>query len=226
MVLNFYHQTDHRTLLIFLAGWGTTPQVVHHYAIPDGWDYLTLHDYTDLLSHCSEDTFAELSSHRYDRVYLVAWSMGVWAAEVLSHLFPHPTIAVAVAGTPIPMDDSYGIPEHIFRGTLEGLTDDNRARFDRRMCGGKKLLSVYQSFAARSTEDLREELLYVFDHSKATRDNAFTWTRAIIGEKDLIIPPANQVKYWTEHSTPIEILEGVGHYPFLEYQSWTDLLHI
>lgn len=225
MEIEYRQNSGSQTLLIFLAGWGTTPEVVRHYELPEGWDYLSIYDYKGIVEQIATDTFSTLNVQHYDHVYLVAWSMGVWAAEILHNYLPNPEIAIAVTGTPLPMHDLYGIPDQIFKGTLEGLSDDNRARFNRRMCGGKRLLSVYESFSARSTKDLREELLYVFKYSNDAQGTKYPWTRAVIGERDLIIPPPNQLRYWDEQHVPTQLLIGVGHYPFFEFNSWQELLH-
>lgn len=207
-------------LLIYFTGWGTTPEVVAHLARPVGWDYCACHDYT----HLSPEELPDLSP--YDEVVIVAWSMGVWAAEELAASFPPNTYGVAIAGTPIPMHDEYGIPDLIFRGTLEGLNDENRARFDRRMCGGKSLLALYQSFSARSTEDLRAELLSVYGQVKGMpiRPPKLRWRHAYVGSKDLIVPVHNQQRYWSEHGVSVHVLDGVGHYPFTLYSKWEQLL--
>lgn len=226
MEINYTRAIGNETLLIFLSGWGTTPEVVRHLPLPLGWDYLTIHNYTNLCEESPQNQLRDIRFLQYKQVYIVAWSMGVWAAEVLREHLPLPDRAIAVAGTPRPMDNLYGIPEQIFRGTLEGLDDDNRSRFNRRMCGGKKLLSVYESFAARSTEDLRTELLYVYQHTSSILPILYPWTLAIIGEKDLIIPQKNQQRYWDKAGIPTETLNGVGHYPFLKYSTWSELLHL
>lgn len=220
MEISYTTQPENDSLLLFFAGWGTTPEVVRHLPLPEGWDYFTAYDYRSL------PTTLDIRDD-YHRVCLVAWSMGVWAADLLAPLLPTPTTAIAINGTPIPMHDRYGIPDDIFRATLSELTDANRKRFDRRMCGGKKLLSVYESFSARSTEDLRGELQGTYDqvapmtHYVAPQ---LHWTKALISEKDLIVPPKNQQRYWHEAGIPITILEGAGHYPLYDFTSWTDLL--
>lgn len=223
MNTRFYYPSTDRTshaLLIYFAGWGTTPEVVEHLALPEGWDYLACWDYTSI----DEGDFPDLS--QYDKVVVVAWSMGVWAADQLAHLYPEGTYGVAINGTPLPMHDRYGIPDLVFRGTLEGLNDENRARFDRRMCGGKSLLTLYQSFSARSTEDLRGELLSVYDRVKGMDfvPPRLEWRRAYVGDRDLIVPPENQQAYWGTCDTPVCLLEETGHYPFVAFKTWSELL--
>lgn len=220
MEVTYTTHPGNQTLLLFFTGWGTTPEVVRHLEVPEGWDYFTAYDYRTL-----PDTLSIRKD--YDTVYLVAWSMGVWAADLLAPLLPTPSIAIAINGTPIPMHDDYGIPDAIFEATLRGLSDENRARFDRRMCGGKKLLAVYESFSARSTDDLRSELQGTYNQVAPIRDfipPRLKWSRALISEKDLIVPPENQLRYWQEAGVPTCLLKHAGHYPLYSYTSWTELL--
>ncbi|MDO4771584.1 DUF452 family protein [Porphyromonas sp.] len=206
-------------LLIYFTGWGTTPEVVRHLSVPDGWDYCTCWDYTNL----DDKDLPSLSD--YQKVIVMAWSMGVWAADRLAHLLPAGTYGVAINGTPLPMHDDYGIPDLIFKGTLEGLNDENRARFDRRMCGGKSLLALYQSFSARSTEDLKAELLSVHTQVKGLEATPphLRWQHAYVGTKDLIVPPDNQQNYWSRFGTEVRLLDSTGHYPFTLFKEWQQL---
>lgn len=209
------------TLLLFFSGWGTTPEVVAHMALPSGWDFCAFHDYRDL------STDLPIFSG-YEHVYLAAWSMGVWAADALRDRLPDIARAVAVNGTALPMHDRYGIPISIFLGTLRGLDEVSRDKFDQRMAGGKKLLAVYKSFHARPTDELKEELQGVYDRVKGFSDvpdvqTSLSWSKALVSGRDLIIPPANQLAFWTEVGVPCIQLEDAGHYPFLSFSSWEEL---
>lgn len=221
MICQYRQKEGSHTLLCFFTGWGTTAEVVAHLPLPDGWDYLVANDYRTI----SPTDLPAL--RKYGRTYLVAWSMGVWAAEVLSDFLPPLKRAIAINGTPMPMHDLYGIPEQIFQATLSGLNDDNRARFNRRMCGGKELLSVYNSFAARSTEELREELFGVYQKVKelrALQPPRLHWSKALVSAKDLIVPAPNQIRYWECNSVPYCLLPNLGHYPLRQFSSWDELL--
>lgn len=214
-------QAGNESLLIFFTGWGTTPEVAQHLVLPEGWDYLACYDYRTVES----TDLPSLSDYR--QTYIAAWSMGVWAADLLAPYLPLPQKAIAINGTPLPMHDLYGIPDQIFRGTLEGLDDANRARFNRRMCGGKALLQVFNSFSQRSTENLRSELMGVYQQVEARY--AYTpprlhWTKAIISTKDLIVPAPNQLRYWRAAATPTLELEGAGHYPLTAFTHWAEIV--
>lgn len=223
MKTRFISQADNSTLLLYFTGWGNTDEVVRHLSLPDGWDYFSAYDYRRLDPQELPDFKA------YEQVYLVAWSMGVWAADHLSPHLPKITKSLAINGTPLPMHNRYGIPDLIFKGTLEGLDDENRARFNRRMCGGKQLLAVFNSFAARSTEDLREELLGVYHQVNDLPDDTpprLKWSEAMISEKDLIVPSQNQLAYWQRYGVPFRFLEHLGHYPMMEFTTWRELLDL
>ncbi len=208
-------------LLIFFTGWGTTPEVADHLLLPNKCDYLTAYDFRTL--------YPLPQIPEYEEVYMVGWSMGVWALDQLASLLPAPTKAIAINGTPIPMNDQYGIPRDIFIGTLEGLDDTNRERFNRRMCGGRALLSVFNTFAQRSTADLRDELYGSYLKAKDIDPDAsprLRWTKALTSEKDLIVPPQNQLRYWGKHGVPVTELKGCGHYPLQSYSTWEEILDL
>ena len=60
-------------LIVYCAGWGTDDAVIQHLQIPANTDVLVCWDYRDLsLDFAFQD---------YTECHLVAWSMGVWAAE-------------------------------------------------------------------------------------------------------------------------------------------------
>lgn len=206
-------------LHIFFTGWGTNPEVASHLSLPYPCDYLTVCDYTEYDPHALVEIIAP-----YTSISIAAWSMGVWAADLLAPLIHCPlTAAIAYCGTPLPMHDEYGIPSQIFEATLVGLNDDNRARFDRRMCGGKELLKVYQSFSQRSTETLRGELLSVFNAVKGLdyTPPRLAWSHAYIGGKDLIVPAANQRNYWEKAASPYTLMPEMAHYPFSLFDQWS-----
>lgn len=215
--------------LLYFGGWGSTPESVGHLSLPDGTDYFAFYDYREV----SPEELPPLE--RYEEIAVVGWSMGVWAISVLREHLPDRARLIAVCGTPYPMHDEWGIPDEIFRATLTNLDEMNRERFNRRMCGGRSLTALYNSFASRSTEDLREELTSVFEHqsfrlagiaSRYAPDKAPSpFHQAWIAEKDLIVPTPNQVRYWSHVGVDAKIIEGVGHYPFLSFRSWNELIY-
>ncbi|WP_302336597.1 pimeloyl-ACP methyl esterase BioG family protein [uncultured Porphyromonas sp.] len=222
-------QAPARRLIIYFCGWGMTPATVSHLTLPDQCDLLVLYDYRIL--ELSDDP-ADLPWNSYEAVTIVAWSLGVWAAEqVVPHwsILPTKQRLIAVAGSPYPMHDQWGIPKQIFVGTLEGLTDKNRQRFNRRMCGGKRYKQLYDILSERPTTELRDELQAVYDSlatpeaSGSTPHTRLAWDLAIIGERDQIFPAKNLSTLWKAVNVPTLLLPDGYHYLFDLWQSWSDL---
>lgn len=222
-------QAPARQLIIYFCGWGMTPATVSHLTLPDQCDLLALYDYRIL--ELSDD-LADLPWGSYEAVTIVAWSLGVWAAEqVVPHwsILPTKQRLIAVAGSPYPMHDQWGIPKQIFVGTLEGLTDENRQRFNRRMCGGKRYKQLYDILSERPTTELRDELQAVYDSlaipeaSESTPHTRLAWDLAIIGERDQIFPAKNLSTLWKTVNVPTLLLPDGYHYLFDLWQSRSEL---
>lgn len=215
-------------LILFFNGWAMTPVTVEHLSIPKGYDVLIFWDYRD-------DEAVELDFMAYEEVRVVAWSMGVWAAD--RYLQSHPDLrtkvysATALAGTGYPVDDSVGIPREHCLNTLSELTEENRPRFNRRTCGGKSLRHIFDALAARSTEEIRNEMLRAYEsslheaHPLPKLEALGLWTRSYIGLRDRVLPPSNQETYWRGQGlAPILLPEG-EHYLLRHFVAWSDLWH-
>ncbi len=209
--------------ILFFNGWAMTPESVEHLALPEGYDLITLWDYRDL--HLP----ADLDLSAYERIDLVAWSMGVWAADrVVAGLGLPLGHAVAVCGTGYPMSDAWGIPVAIFEGTLNGLTEANRTRFNRRMCGGRTYRHLFEALERRSTDEIRDELACVY-RSESSRPQMLPltptapWTLALVGGDDRIIPADNQEAYWAGQGVAIRYDAEAVHYLLGQYSRWEEL---
>ena len=135
-------------LLLFFCGWSASPALFHSLQSEPDQDVWLVSDYRNL-------TFdADLSA--YQSVTLLAWSLGVWVAEQLfaDESSVHWERKIAINGTGCPVHDTEGIPEAIFRGTLENLTPDG--------CLGSHI-------AATHRRDIRRAALFVSGYSDAER---------------------------------------------------------
>ena len=171
--------------MLFFAGWGSEENLFRH-PVEEGYDYLLCFDYRTL-------DFDYTQIEGYTEIRLLAWSMGVWVASRVfaGHSFPW-QMKLAVNGTPFPIDDRCGIPEMIFKGTLEHFSEDKLARFRRRMCGSSGQTEEFLSHTpTRTAEELREELAALALGITAYGSSSFIWDRAIIGNRDKIFPPRN-----------------------------------
>ncbi len=207
----FLKREGNSGLLVFFGGWGSSPELFSGHEIAEGYDCLLCFDYSDM-------DFDWTLTEGYERVDVAAWSMGVWIADMICGACPERIsgMAVAFGGTPYPVDDEYGIPGNIFRGTLDGLSLPVLTKFRRRMCG-EDLAYFEAHIPKRNLDSLKAEL-------KAIRDEYFyvrcmntptnvknIWNLAMIGERDLVFPVRNQVAAWKKDGVKI-ILQDVPHY--------------
>ncbi len=210
-------------LLIFCNGWGMDAATLSNLEISDGLDVLNLFDYTipdiDLDIACL--------TAGYDKVSLVAWSLGVWAA---AELFYDSSIkfetATAVAGTLEPYSDDYGIPVQIFEASMRQWNFNTRRKFERR---------IYLPFAnqagmhfvspERYPGDQCNELMAIRARMDDVQVNTGLFTHALVCCKDRIIPGRAQFAAWRDAGVKI-IERPWPHYPFYNFESWRDLLDL
>lgn len=176
--------------LLFFAGWGMDETPFMH-NLPPNKDLIICYDYRSL-------DFDSTLLSTYDGIYVVAWSMGVWAA---SQVLPDSNLplkqSIAINGTPFPIDDMRGIPPAIFEGTLNNLNEATLQKFRRRMCGSGSAFQAFLEIAPqRPVEELKEELAAIGRQYSELPPSTFVWNKAIIGESDHIFPPKNQEQAW------------------------------
>lgn len=194
-------QQRHPRLILFFAGWGADETLFKAYR-PQHCDLMLCYDYRTL-------DFDRSVLDSYKEVYVIGWSMGVWAAsEILPDLHLPIIGSTAINGTPFPIDEQRGIPPAIFRGTWEGLTGASLHKFLRRMCADSTAFKAFlQVTPRRPLDELKDELeaimKYEADKCEAPSEPAFRWQNAIVGSADRIIPPANQVRAWQSSGTPV-----------------------
>ncbi|MCM1137745.1 MAG: DUF452 family protein [Muribaculum sp.] len=198
-------------LILLFTGWSMDFRPFEQLR-PKGYDLCVVWDYRD--SRISlpdrESSFEEMLGN-YIEIAVVAWSFGVPAASnfISEHQHLPITAKIAINGTQHPIDDELGIPEQIFDGTLEGLSEKTLGKFHLRMAGNGV---AYKKFAERLPEreidELREELRTI----SSVVYPIITWDKAIILDSDRIIPPANQSKAWSGEA--FEVIHRPGaHLP-------------
>ena len=208
---------QHPELLLVFAGWSASAELFNDLEMPSNTDLWICSDYRTL-------TFAEDLS-TYKSVRVVAWSLGVWvAAKLLSEKGIQPIESIAINGTACPISDQFGIPEAIFKGTLEQLIPNGMSRFNRRMCGSRECLKQYEALAPmRPLDELYTELAALYDAIQIDPDlsASFSWDLAIIGREDRIFPAENLQNYWNNRSQIRTI--AAPHYPFYQWTNWNQL---
>lgn len=180
-----------RLILIF-AGWSTDARYYRE-CVADGWDTAVVYDYTDM-------TMPDLPP-QYSTIYLFAYSLGVWAADLTA---TDAAVRIAVFGTADPVSDRYGIPEAIFRGTADGLDHKSLAKFHLRMAGDKaSYLRLLDTLPAQpDIEHLKRELLTIARRADAYDARGVRWNRAYISKADRIFPFGTRLNSGMPVTTP------------------------
>ncbi len=212
-------QLNHRDdLLLFFSGWGMDERPTAHLA-SGRFDVCTCFNYSTL----DTDEVAQWAA--YGSVTVAAWSMGVWAAEqALNGLQLPVRQAIAINGTPKPIDDALGIPSAMAQATLDGLTPDSLRRFYRRMVGSANILKKMElngSLPAVDFDERREELRRIIAR-KPYSETEFRWDKALISNADAIFPPENLRAAWQGRTGIVEL--DAPHYPFHLFKTWEEIV--
>jgi len=209
----FIIKKNYPNLLVFFAGWGMDANPFLKYRPVDS-DFMICYDYHSL-------DFEEKLLKAYSNVRVVAWSMGVWAAsQVFARKHLTFTEAIAVNGTPYPIDNGRGIPEEIYDGTLKGLNESTLRKFQRRMCGSSRALNDFLEHAPdRTIKDVKGELEAIGNMARKYPPSGFQWDMAYIASEDKIFPPDNQIAAWAQ--TKCTLIDT----PHFSEKIWSSLLH-
>jgi biotin synthesis protein BioG len=206
-------------LIVLFAGWGCD----EHLFIPllnDDFDYL-------LFFHYSADEALVLPEMKqYRKITLIAWSLGVWAAEyMLAKTGIDPDLRIAVNGTPFPADDKYGIPLRIFEGTLNNINEENMNKFYFRMFGDKKTNELNREMIPhRTLKSLHDELRWLYNRMMEHTYEGFRWDFAVTSEIDRVFPAENVNSYWAKEKKTKHIILPVPHYFFNDWKSLTEFI--
>ncbi len=206
MKCEFLVKEGGKRLIVIYAGWSSDARLYAGLRFPEGYDVVLASGYTDLDLDLS---FTE----GYATISLIAWSLGVWAAE---NSFPAERLACAVAvnGTPFPCDDTRGIPPTVFNTTCERLDARNLHKFRRRMVASKedfdRLLPMLPE--KDDIDSLKSELLFISEESsRRTPKDSFPWERAYISDSDSIFPAEAQTRAWEERGDVERVTVAGAH---------------
>ncbi len=162
----------------------------------------------------------------YKKIVLIGWSLGVWAAEYLSPKTGiKADITIAVNGTPIPADDKYGIPLHVFEGTLNNITEENMEKFYLRMFGDKKTFDLNKDKVPhRTIQSLHDELRWMYNRMMEQKESGFRWDYAVTSDSDRVFPAHNLNSYWKKQRSTRHIIVPMAHYFFHNWPSYDDFI--
>lgn len=196
-------EEGNQDLIIYMLGWAATPNAIQHIATP-GYDVLVCCNYTAI------HPLSAAAFTRYRRIYLFAWSFGIWVAEQCCREVPIYR-AIALNGTPYPVHPEWGMRLRVVLRSMRTLaktgTDNpftEGAEAGRYMPAGP--------YPDRTAAEKVTELEYLAGLAEKNSTAHLQWAQAYIADKDEIFPPARMWAYWQT--------VGIGtgfdswHYPF------------
>ncbi len=191
-----------KRLILFMLGWGATPNAVYQLPFPAGYDVLCCYDHRQLSPLRAED-FAG-----YERIYFFAWSFGVWVAEQsCQELALHR--AIAINGTPYPASPQYGLRLKVLLRTIKSVAAMGGNPFKDDTCPER--YAPAGPFAEPTPAQQVEELEFLAEACQSLPEQPhLPWHRAWIATKDEIFPPARMRAYWGELGVDFESF----HFPF------------
>lgn len=218
MQYHWLNRQNNNKLIIFFAGWSFDFKPFEFLKCDD-YDVLTVYDYGDF-------ALPDKSLWRdYCEVFLIAWSMGVYAAYRLRDILPDFDKKIAVNGTVFPVDNEFGIPEKPFLLTLKHAEKGLEGKFYQNIFNKSDEYARYlKNPVERTIQNRVTELENLYDMIKVDEKSYEKYYDiAYISKNDKIIPPENQIKFWTKYETDFAELDS-GHFPYYNFNSWKELL--
>ena len=206
-------------LVVFFGGWGSDENMFVPLCTEE-FDFIMFYNYS------ADEALVLPETKKYERITLIGWSLGVWAAEYFtSKTKIIPDVSIAVNGTPLPAHDQYGIPLNVFEGTLNNLTEENIEKFYLRVFGDKKTYLINADRVPKRTiKSLHDELRWLYNRIMEQREPGFKWTYAVSSEKDRVFPAENLKSYWGKDNDTKHIILPMPHYLFHNFTSFTDFI--
>jgi pimeloyl-[acyl-carrier protein] methyl ester esterase len=206
-------------LVVVYGGWGTDENVFAPLC-NDDFDFILFYNYS------ADEALVIPETKKYEKITLIAWSLGVWAAEYLSpKINIKPDVTIAVNGTPIPADDHYGIPLSVFEKALDNITEENIGRFYSGMFGSiKENAARSEMISQRTLKSLIDELRWLYNRIMEQKEPGFRWNYAVSGDKDNIFPASNQISYWNKAEDTKHIILPQPHFFFYNWKSFADFI--
>ena len=203
MKYKWLNKKENKEIIVFFNGWGMDENIILHLN-QEMYDILMFYDYNSLYTNFD---FSYIS--KYEKKYLVAWSMGVMVASFFNINYDK---KIAINGTLKPIDDNYGIPKKIYNLTIKKFSQTTLRKFIENMFKEKSPLP----FINRSYEEQKSEL---FNLTKYNPNMNFKYDKVIISSEDKVIPTKNQCAFWEMEPNII-----AGHAPFNHFKNWSELL--
>ncbi|MBV5317059.1 MAG: DUF452 family protein [Desulfobulbaceae bacterium] len=216
MQATWLHRNYQRECIVFLSGWGMDPNPFRFLPAGD-CDLYMVYDYRELQSLA----FEPLAN--YERLHLIAWSMGVWVA---AHLFADraETFAsrTALGGTLAPVDNQRGIPPASYAAMVDDFNQETLDGFYRNMFDSEDQMSLFlANRPQRGLDELHAEMVAFRNWFHQYGEASDLFTQKIVTSRDRIFSGRNQLRAWGKDQGTVR---NWPHFSFSLLADWRDLL--
>ena len=211
----FYQNNQSKDLIVFFSGWGCDYNQFAN--LHDNKDVLILYDYQDL-------TLA-FDFLRYENIYVIAYSAGVFIASIWADNMPNVRQKVALCGNPYLFDETLGISAENIK-VFKEITLDNYLDFRRKyMVIDDEEYEKYNKLESlRTIESCANELTAIqklYDERKEQINPMFD--KAIVSENDLIFNLPAQRNFYKDK---LQVIANAKHHIFFRFNRFEDMLDI
>lgn len=211
----YLRNNNSENLILFFCGWGMDENPFS--MLKSDSDILFVYDYT-------QPDF-EYDFSKYKKVTLLAFSYGVYASAIAK--LPEISYSVAINGTLVPVDSSYGVPPKQF-ALSEKMDSNTVVKFRQRLFAGEKAGEHFEIFEnhlpQRSASSCTEELLGMKNYFSKYPVLERTFDKVYIGMFDRVVPSKNQINFWQKQNQSNIIELETGHFPFYNFDSFEEIL--
>ena len=211
----FYINNNSADLIVFFAGWGCDENQFTN--LHDEKDVLILYDYQNLE--------LDFDFSKYENIYVLAYSAGVFVASIMANHIPNVRQKVALCGNPYLFDEILGLSAEIVQVFRE-ITLDNYLEFRRKymVFSDEEYVKYNQLQSIRSIESCQNELdalQRLYQQNKLQINPAFD--KAIVAENDLIFNLSAQKKFYQDK---LVIVPNARHHIFFKFKSFEEMLDV
>ena len=203
----FYQDHGSKDLIVFFSGWGCDENQFTN--LHDKKDVLILYDYQDLKLN--------FDFMKYQNVYVIAYSAGVFIASIMANSIPNVRLKVAVCGNPYLFDETLGVDKKTV-GVFKNITLGNYLEFRRKyMVYSEEEYEKYNELQSlRTIESCADELKALQEMYKKQKDNIDpNFDKAIVAENDLIFKLESQKDFYKEKLT---VIKNAKHHIFFKFK--------
>lgn len=211
----FYQNNSSRDLIVFFSGWGCDYNQFTN--LHDKKDILILYDYQDLN--------LDFDFSKYDNIYVISYSAGVFIASIMADNIPNVRQKVALCGNPYLFDETLGLSEEIIN-VFKEINLDNYLEFRRKyMVIDDAEYEKYNELASlRTIASCENELSAIYKLYGKYKDKINPeFDKAIVAENDLIFNLQVQRDFYKDK---LQVIPNAKHHVFFRFNSFEDMLDI